>query len=389
MARDQSALRAAVHAQFLAAIDLEDDNALTFLKEFQEASTNATPDELLRLASCRLIHAYRVGPVEEALEVTRPLGALVSSAIDPVIVSSFLIGRARALHAAARFEESWAAALEAHSEASRAHLEFALPHIAMTRAHAAIGLRRFGAYRRLMDEIAGPSKADAQLAGNAAILRAHRELSRRNPAAAAKVLASAPDAPDRATRAEIDAYLSLALALTGDLVQSEKLRVRAAATSRGTESRVVLRITDAIAAENTLAFPAQLAAATALAVSTGFLEPAVIAARAWPTFTNEVLRMSDRDRGLASLRRALESWASEADSHPQLSRREHEVLELVARGLSNRQIAEELFLSEPTVKVHLRHTYEKLGVRNRAEAVARRAAIDQAASATSTDSAPA
>ncbi|MEV7526166.1 response regulator transcription factor [Streptomyces sp. NPDC091371] len=53
-----------------------------------------------------------------------------------------------------------------------------------------------------------------------------------------------------------------------------------------------------------------------------------------------------------------------------LSAREREVLALVARGTSNRQIAAELFISEATVKTHLTHIYGKLGVNDRAAAVA-------------------
>ncbi|MEO3752703.1 response regulator transcription factor [Streptomyces sp. B6B3] len=53
-----------------------------------------------------------------------------------------------------------------------------------------------------------------------------------------------------------------------------------------------------------------------------------------------------------------------------LSAREREVLELVARGTSNRQIAASLFISEATVKTHLAHVYAKLGVNDRAAAVA-------------------
>jgi len=54
----------------------------------------------------------------------------------------------------------------------------------------------------------------------------------------------------------------------------------------------------------------------------------------------------------------------------ELSSREAEVLTLVARGRSNREIAKTLFVSEATVKTHLGHVYEKLGVRDRAAAVA-------------------
>lgn len=53
-----------------------------------------------------------------------------------------------------------------------------------------------------------------------------------------------------------------------------------------------------------------------------------------------------------------------------LSDREQLVLELVAKGTSNRDIAATLFVSEATVKSHLTHVFEKLGVRDRASAVA-------------------
>ncbi|MER5615680.1 response regulator transcription factor [Streptomyces sp. NPDC002215] len=53
-----------------------------------------------------------------------------------------------------------------------------------------------------------------------------------------------------------------------------------------------------------------------------------------------------------------------------LSGRERDVLELVAKGTSNREIAAELFISEATVKTHLTHVFAKLGAKDRAAAVA-------------------
>jgi DNA-binding NarL/FixJ family response regulator len=53
-----------------------------------------------------------------------------------------------------------------------------------------------------------------------------------------------------------------------------------------------------------------------------------------------------------------------------LSQRELEVLELIARGSTNREAAKQLFISEATVKTHLLHVYAKLGVNDRAAAVA-------------------
>lgn len=54
-----------------------------------------------------------------------------------------------------------------------------------------------------------------------------------------------------------------------------------------------------------------------------------------------------------------------------LSEREVEVLRLLARGFTTSQAASELFISENTVKTHIRHILEKLRVSNRAQAVAK------------------
>ena len=54
----------------------------------------------------------------------------------------------------------------------------------------------------------------------------------------------------------------------------------------------------------------------------------------------------------------------------ELSKREIEVLGLIARGCSNKEAAARLFISEATVKTHLLHAYAKLGVKDRAAAVA-------------------
>jgi DNA-binding NarL/FixJ family response regulator len=54
---------------------------------------------------------------------------------------------------------------------------------------------------------------------------------------------------------------------------------------------------------------------------------------------------------------------------PRLTDREMEVLTLVAQGLNNRDIAKQLFISENTVKNHVRNILEKLHLHSRMEAV--------------------
>ena len=52
-----------------------------------------------------------------------------------------------------------------------------------------------------------------------------------------------------------------------------------------------------------------------------------------------------------------------------ITRRELEILELIAQGLSNREIADKLFVSENTVKTHSSRLFDKLSARRRTQAV--------------------
>jgi DNA-binding NarL/FixJ family response regulator len=66
---------------------------------------------------------------------------------------------------------------------------------------------------------------------------------------------------------------------------------------------------------------------------------------------------------------ALAAGKTPTRSSDGLTSRETEVLRLIARGLSNTEIATTLFISEATVKTHINNTFAKIGARHRAEAV--------------------
>jgi DNA-binding NarL/FixJ family response regulator len=74
-------------------------------------------------------------------------------------------------------------------------------------------------------------------------------------------------------------------------------------------------------------------------------------------------------------RRLMRHFASASGSpatpFPELSDREHEILELIARGLPNQAIADRLGIAPKTVRNHVSNTFAKLDVRDRAEAVVR------------------
>ena len=74
---------------------------------------------------------------------------------------------------------------------------------------------------------------------------------------------------------------------------------------------------------------------------------------------------------LAAPRQLLRWYFRNQNENPkigELSTRQREILKLVVEGLSNAEIARRLYLSESTIKQHLRAIYKVLGVRNRTEA---------------------
>lgn len=79
----------------------------------------------------------------------------------------------------------------------------------------------------------------------------------------------------------------------------------------------------------------------------------------------EVVLSAEVQAGLAS-----EIQIRERDERPALTPREHEILVLTANGQSAPAIGKQLHLSQSTVKTHLKSLYEKLGVSDRAAAVA-------------------
>jgi len=74
----------------------------------------------------------------------------------------------------------------------------------------------------------------------------------------------------------------------------------------------------------------------------------------------------EKGLGGRALRRLLQREPTQPDTGALLTKREVEIVRMVARGLRNKAIADQLFISEGTVKVHVHNIYEKLGVDGRA-----------------------
>jgi two-component system response regulator DesR len=102
----------------------------------------------------------------------------------------------------------------------------------------------------------------------------------------------------------------------------------------------------------------------------GRMSPAAARAAGASGFVSKDLEAAEVTRAVRMVGAGMTLFPpKEAQPAPLLSDREREVLSLIAAGCTNREIAEQLFLSPHTVKEHTSSVYRKLGARNRAEAV--------------------
>jgi LuxR family maltose regulon positive regulatory protein len=180
--------------------------------------------------------------------------------------------------------------------------------------------------------------------------------------------------------------LARILIAQGRLAAAARLlqRLFESAESRGHASRAIEALNlQALAAQgggDTTQAMTALERALALAESGGFVRIFVDEGPPMAHLLYEAL-----SRGIAPdyVRRLLAAFPSAEPEHTEpvqapeseliepLSERQLEVLQLIAEGLTNREIASRLFLSLNTVKAHTRNIYGKLGVRSRTQAVAR------------------
>jgi DNA-binding NarL/FixJ family response regulator len=113
-------------------------------------------------------------------------------------------------------------------------------------------------------------------------------------------------------------------------------------------------------------------------IENGVWDPVVIALRATPALGEFIADQPEWRRWLQSLLSASTNTSlarrlglqvpRPAKRAGELTARESEVHELLAQGLTNEEIAKLLYISLSTTKVHVKHIYEKLGVRSRLEA---------------------
>jgi DNA-binding NarL/FixJ family response regulator len=383
-ARTPRDLRNALWSRFLTLCDLDErDEAQAALQEVEELPP-LNSEDLLRANQGRLQFAVRWGPMIETLDAISAVADLVDESTDPLVRTGFLQTYGSALALVGRYEASHEIAQRQLAEAETYKLEWVLPHALEMLAIAQTGQRQFeGAIKSLTHaRKLAKEQGNVHTQVNGLALTARVHLCRGSAERAVEVLESR-DIRFTSPGMEGD-YLAthaFALACCKRTTDALKLVEASESVSSHIDSRALRDFARAVASH----FDGQpeevdrRARAFRTIGETGNFDAFVCAYRAFPsllaglTDLDEVARrpftdlISSLDPGLAEKAGLRFPARASKESEP-LTPREREVLSLVRQGLSNRQIAKTLWISESTVKVHVHHVLAKMGVHSRTEA---------------------
>jgi LuxR family transcriptional regulator, maltose regulon positive regulatory protein len=376
--------RAARLGELSAAIELERPDAPEILTALGTAE-ELPPSTRIAYVIRRLNLETRFGlPV--SINEGRAMWQLLDHVHDPVARSSFRNVFGFALAASGLCEKALRLTEEQVSDVQKHHLDFVMPYALTNRAIVATLRRDYTDAEALIDE----AEQRASVAGDlTAGFIAWAVRTRLFNAQGAFDVATARPVPrvfnvTRSLEAELAACYALAYAGAGDTRRAIAYAKRA--LNRSIAVEIVITAPSALAvaaAKDRDQAEAQLNARKALdaATTSGMIESFVCAYRGCPemivNLLSDVSTHEDLERVLGMAGDAAIAPTTGTHSVMKLSRREKEVLGLVGQGLSNVEIGRQLFISPVTVKVHVRHIFEKLGVKSRAEAALRAAQISR------------
>ena len=379
LAHTQKTREGALWLHFVAGYAPERADLRGRLDDFKRAA-RAGIQQSLNLASGELSLAELEGDLERAIDGARSALSMANEEVDPFALTGLLSMYSYGLILTCRYEESLRQIEELLRVAESCGLEFPVPYAKVHRAKALVGLRKFAPAARTLSllERCMQNEPGSYFRGSLPVQRARLFASVGDLKRAQEVLSLGPDEGlNRAGRGEFLGWQALFHAAAGDHDQAQAFATDARLASRSVEVAALWLLADAIVALS-VTDRSRAAACLRVAISNGVWDPVVIALRTVPAVGEF---MADQPEWRGWLQRLLAASSDTSIANrlglripraarrpADLTAREREVHELLAQGLTNEQIGKQLYISLSTTKVHVKHIYEKLGVKSRLEA---------------------
>jgi DNA-binding CsgD family transcriptional regulator len=377
-ARTPNRRAAALWGMFTAASAARHEDAADLLRAYRE-SAPASPEMIVRAATGRLTMGQHQTGWTSALPDARVAAALVDEVADPRIRASFSVVFADTLMDAGCVTEAERAISSLRTEAENFSATFATPWVSLLEAKRACLQRRFRHADLLLERARSHALCSRSLEQSCLVIEGFLNLSRGRLSSTAHE-ASAKIRVGHAGMGKVFlGFVALGAAAGGESGLALELAKEAAAPPIRADAENLSLLASGVVALHETSDEGPLLAAASSCAETDDCLSLIAAYRAYPSAL-PILWEAPSLR--AHLTKALAAGSDSelasglglrlpprSDPPPNnLSKREREVLGLLAEGLTNREISQKLFISEATAKLHVRRILAKTGTRSRTEA---------------------